>query len=156
MKSNTQRSENIPSFVAVLGRQGPSIQSQSKTQTASIASRDGRRKLTKRNIHLLRSGKKSQNSRLNGEDAAIYLPPTKITESTKETPKPAALHTDGRCRCVVGVARFLILVPTKRHSSARHFKRIRGPPVVGTPKATKEGIYICEIADHKRKKRLQK
>jgi hypothetical protein len=103
MKGNTQRSANIPVFVAVLGRQGPSIQRQSKTQTASIESRDGRRKLTKRNIHLLRSGKKSQNSLLHGEHAAIHLPPTKITESTKETPKRATLHTDGRCRCVVGV-----------------------------------------------------
>jgi hypothetical protein len=60
----------IPSCIAVLCRQSPTIQSQSDTQSASIYSRDVRSKLAS---HLLRSRKSSEKLGFNVEHAAISL-----------------------------------------------------------------------------------
>jgi hypothetical protein len=105
------RASIIPSCVAVLSRHSPIIQSHCKTQSGSIESRDGRRKLAKHSNHLLRSRKSSEKSRFNEENAAITLQPKPVAEYTEEPPKGATLSTDGR-GCVV---RFLHKRATKHH-----------------------------------------
>jgi hypothetical protein len=101
----------IPSCVAILCRQGPTIQSQFKTQSESIRSHDGRRKLAKHNNHRLRSRKIPEKSRFDEESAAINLQPKTFAECTSVPLKRAIVNTDGR-GCV---ARSLNKGATKRH-----------------------------------------
>jgi hypothetical protein len=82
----------------------------------------------------LRSRKISEKSRFNEENAAVNLQPKPVAEYTEEPPKGATLSIDGR-GCVV---RFL-----HKRATKRHFNGLRGPPVVGAPNATHEGIYAA-------------
>jgi hypothetical protein len=86
----------IPSCVAVLGRHRPIIQSQFKTQSESIQSHDGRRKLAKHNNHRLRTRKIPKKSHFDEESSAINLQPKTFAECTQVPVKRATLNTDGR------------------------------------------------------------
>jgi hypothetical protein len=136
----------IPSCVAVLSRHSPIIQSHFKTQSESIQSRDGRRKLAKHNNHLLPSRKKSEKSCFNEESAAISLQPKKFAESTQVPLKRATLNTDGRGRVANKGA-----TKRKRHRNINTFDIIltntREPRVAGTPNATHEGMRPTRECD---------
>jgi hypothetical protein len=81
----------IPFFVEVLGRHGPIIQRQFKTQSESIYSRGERSRLAHHNNHRLQGRKKSGKSRFDEEKAAINLQlRSKHSCDTKKSNSPGA------------------------------------------------------------------
>jgi hypothetical protein len=66
------------------------------------------------------------------KNATTNLQPKPLAECTQEPSKGATLNTDGR-GCVVR--------SLNKRAIQRHFNCLRGPPVVGTPNATNEGIH---------------